>query len=339
MRLLRYVLLGALLIFGMVVGANAQTCETVLPPTNFEIGDSYCIQVCNTGLGGLNGQGFFLVGSLSSTIDNFPVLTFTSGCSPLSSNCIEDCDPITVPTGEWVFGGSPYPFLGNYWWMGNECIEFYMKYAHDPGYWDFFFISYCEGCFCMTFDTELPVELMDFSAVAGDGEVALNWSTASESNTASFEIVRDREALVRIPADNSATGAEYSWVDNSVENGQVYNYELYSIDLNGTRTFLKAAEANPTFSVGAVTEYALYQNYPNPFNPETQIAFDLVESRFVTLKVMNLLGQEVVTIANDNFSAGRHVINFNGSDLTSGVYLYTLTAGDFSAAKKLVLLK
>jgi len=338
MRLFKYVMIGALLIFGMAVAVNAQTCESVLPPTNFEIGDSYCIQVCNTGLGGLS-DGFFLVGNPTSNIDNFPVITFTAGCSPLSSNCIEDCDPIEMPTGDWVLGGSPYPFLSDYWWMGNGCVEFYMKYAHDPAYWDFFIISYCEGCFCMTFDTELPVELMDFSAVAGDGEVTLNWSTASESDASSFEIVRNDEALIRIPANNSATGGNYSWVDNTVQNGQAYTYGLYLVDLNDSRSFLSETNAAPHANIGTVSEYALYQNYPNPFNPETQIAFDLVEEQFVTLKVMNLLGQEVATIANDNFSAGRHVVNFNGSDLTSGVYLYTLTAGDFSAAKKLVLLK
>jgi hypothetical protein len=183
------------------------------------------------------------------------------------------------------------------------------------------------------------VELLDFTAAAGDGEVRLNWNTASESNTDYFEISRGSEKLVEIDAENIPTGASYSWTDNSVTNGSVYAYSLTSVALNGTRELLGEVEASPNFKAGTVTEYALYQNYPNPFNPETQITFDLVESGFVSLRVVNLLGQEVAVVANGDFSAGRHVVTFNGGNLTSGVYLYTMTAGNFTAAKKLVLLK
>ncbi len=336
MKLLRYTMLGALLIFGMVGSVYAQPCEESYPPTDFELGDSYCLEVCDTGF---LPHGFFLVGNPASNEENFPVLIMTAGCDP-STNCLIDCDvPIIPPTGEWVLGGDPLQWYPEYWYLGNECIEFYLKYAHDPAHWDFFMQTHCEGCFCLTFDSELPVNLMDFSAVAGDGEVNLNWSTASESNTDRFEIVRNSEIIGEVAASNSPTGSAYNWVDNSVQNGQVYTYELYSVNTNGSRVVLDETNAAPTFSSGTVSEYALYQNYPNPFNPETQIAFDLVESQFVTLRVTNLLGQEVAKVASGEFNAGRHVVNFNGSDLTSGVYLYTLTAGDFSAAKKLVLLK
>ena len=266
------------------------------------------------------------------------MLITKAGCSPLDTDCDVDCTPLDPPEGEWVLGGDPLGYYPQYYWMGNDCIEFYIQWHHD-NFWDFFMIVECDGCFCMTFDSQLPVNLIDFSAVAGNGEVSLNWNTASESNADYFEIVRDSETLVKIPAQNSASGSSYDWVDNSVQNGQVYSYKLFSVDLNSSRELLSETDAAPSFSIGTVTEYALYQNYPNPFNPETQIAFDLIESHFVTLKVMNLLGQEVATVASGEFDAGRHVVNFNGSNLTSGVYLYTLTAGDFSAARKLVLLK
>lgn len=87
------------------------------------------------------------------------------------------------------------------------------------------------------------------------------------------------------------------------------------------------------------TEFVLEQNYPNPFNPSTTIRFSLPEDNFVALKVYNLLGQEVATLVNENKIAGNYNINFNASNLSSGVYLYKLDAGKFSAVKKITLLK
>ena len=334
MRILRYIMVGVLLTFGLTV-ANAQPCETIVPTEHLELFDSFCIQSCPDGF--TNPIGFFIEGSLGSGIENFPILDFAEGCSILNTNCNVDCTPQVPPSGEWSPPGSD-PFFPDYWTLSNDCYWFYLKWAHD-NIWDFFFISFCEGCFCITFESELPVNLLDFSAVAGDGEVALSWNTASEANTDHFEITRDGEMVKTVRADNAVTGASYSWVDSGVENGRSYSYELYSVDVGGARVLLSSAEATPNFNTGTVTEYALHQNYPNPFNPETQIAFDLVESEFVTLKVMNLLGQEVATVVSGELNAGRHTVNFNGSDLTSGVYLYTLTTDNFSATRKLVLLK
>lgn len=85
--------------------------------------------------------------------------------------------------------------------------------------------------------------------------------------------------------------------------------------------------------------FALEQNYPNPFNPSTTIRFSLPADNFVTLKVYNMLGQEVATLVNENKAAGNYNINFNASNLSSGVYLYRIDAGNFTAVKKLTLLK
>lgn len=87
------------------------------------------------------------------------------------------------------------------------------------------------------------------------------------------------------------------------------------------------------------TDYILEQNYPNPFNPSTTIRFSLPKDGFVSLKVFNLLGQEVASLVNEIKTAGNHNINFNASNLSSGVYLYKLNAGSFTSVKKLTLLK
>ena len=85
--------------------------------------------------------------------------------------------------------------------------------------------------------------------------------------------------------------------------------------------------------------YALYQNYPNPFNPETTIRFLLKDSGPVTLKVFNLLGQEVATLIDEHMVAGNHRINWRASAISSGLYFYQLKAGDFTRTRRLIIQK
>ncbi|NOX18701.1 MAG: Omp28-related outer membrane protein [Chlorobi bacterium] len=86
-------------------------------------------------------------------------------------------------------------------------------------------------------------------------------------------------------------------------------------------------------------KFILYQNYPNPFNPETVIKFNVPKESFVSLKLYDVLGDEIQTLVNEKKSAGLYQISFDGSGLSSGVYFYRLQAGKFSAAKKMILLR
>ncbi len=90
---------------------------------------------------------------------------------------------------------------------------------------------------------------------------------------------------------------------------------------------------------GLVTEFKLEQNYPNPFNPGTNIRFQIVESGFVSLKVYDVLGNEVATLINKELSTGEFTAEFDASLLPSGIYYYRLDAGEFSETKKMVLIK
>jgi len=87
------------------------------------------------------------------------------------------------------------------------------------------------------------------------------------------------------------------------------------------------------------TAFELAQNYPNPFNPATKIDFSLPKRTQITMKVFDVLGREVLILANGVFEAGRHEIDFNASMLPSGVYFYNLRSGSNSMTKKLLLLK
>ncbi len=86
-------------------------------------------------------------------------------------------------------------------------------------------------------------------------------------------------------------------------------------------------------------EFNLSQNYPNPFNPSTIIEFSIPQSEFVSIKVFNLIGEEVATLLNKEMNGGAHKVKFNPSNLSSGIYFYQISAGDFNEVKKMILLK
>jgi hypothetical protein len=86
-------------------------------------------------------------------------------------------------------------------------------------------------------------------------------------------------------------------------------------------------------------EFSLKQNYPNPFNPATNISFSLPSRENVVLKIYNSLGQEISTLINTDLSAGNYTFNFNAANLSSGIYFYSLTAGNFLSSKKMMLIK
>ena len=86
-------------------------------------------------------------------------------------------------------------------------------------------------------------------------------------------------------------------------------------------------------------EYKLYQNYPNPFNPSTTINFDIIKSGNVKIVLYDVLGREVKTIVNENAEPGKFKVVFNADNFASGLYFYKITSNDFTAVKKLLIVK
>lgn len=216
--------------------------------------------------------------------------------------------------------------------VGNWILRIYDNYHNDVGFVNWFCVSF-------EYDYILAVELASFDAVAGDGRITLNWRTASETANDHFEILRDGVKVAEQRAQNHATGGSYSWSDATAHNGTTYTYTLIAVDIYGARKELGTVSATPSVSSAAITEYALSQNYPNPFNPTTSIAVDLVETGNVTLKVYNLVGQEVASLMSGPMTAGRHIVNFDAAKLSSGIYLYRLSVNGFVAEKKMLLMK
>ena len=105
-----------------------------------------------------------------------------------------------------------------------------------------------------------------------------------------------------------------------------------SASVNIVITGVNGNSSNPT-------NFMLYNNYPNPFNPTTTIKYSIPEASFTSIKIYNELGKEVSTLVNETKSAGTYEVEFNASNLSSGVYYYKLQAGSFTETKKMILAK
>ncbi len=191
-----------------------------------------------------------------------------------------------------------------------------------------------------TWDNLVPVELASFTANVSENDVILNWSTASELNNEGFEVQRLVEGnefatIGFIEGHGTTTDTKtYRFVDANLTAGS-YTYRLKQVDFNGTFAYSDEVNAEITSPV----QFELSQNYPNPFNPSTTIKFSIPQSSNVSLKIFNTLGQEVSTLINQNMESGVHTINFDASQLNSGIYFYRLETGQFSEVKKMTLIK
>ncbi|MFH0736760.1 MAG: T9SS type A sorting domain-containing protein [bacterium] len=186
----------------------------------------------------------------------------------------------------------------------------------------------------------VPVELISFDAKVSGNSVELNWSTATETNNQGFAIEeKTNNEWIQIGfTAGMGTSTElnkYSFVDNVISIGKS-NYRLKQIDFDGTSTYSNQIEVDV---VNMPALFSLGQNYPNPFNPTTTIKFSIPYSNVVTLKVFDVLGAEVTNLVNEYKNAGTYEVNFDGSNLASGVYFYKLQTGNFTQTKKLLLLK
>jgi photosystem II stability/assembly factor-like uncharacterized protein len=196
------------------------------------------------------------------------------------------------------------------------------------------------GVIRMTYTSGIPVELTYFTASIENGAVVLIWETATELNNHLFEIERRTEKTEYRTigyVEGAGTTTEprtYKYLDRTAERG-INFYRLKQIDYNGTFKYSDEIEVN---AIGSIS-FSLEQNYPNPFNPSTTINYSIKEKGFVTLKVFDILGNEVKTLVNDEQDAGSYKFNFDASSFSSGIYFYALKAGEFFSTKKMILLK
>ena len=150
-------------------------------------------------------------------------------------------------------------------------------------------------------------------------------SSASNQSTSSTAIAKTTAEMM-----TEATFTDSSWDFSTVWEIVGSNYP----------TFIETAvsvEKDRTMELPS--DFELKQNYPNPFNPSTVIAFALPKASNITLSVYNVIGEKVAELVNGEMAAGNHTVNFNASNLVSGIYIYKITAGNFVSVKKMMLLK
>lgn len=199
--------------------------------------------------------------------------------------------------------------------------------------------------------TPLPIQLASFTGSTVNGnQIRLDWTTLSEVNNYGFEVQKSVQAagdFTTIPGSfiqghgTTNDPHSYSYIDVAPGANTLY-YRLKQIDLDGSFTYNEPIRVDVVTSVaegGIPTSFSLSQNYPNPFNPSTVIKYGLPTSSEVKLEVFNMLGQRVAVLVDAKQEAGFHQAVFENAGLSSGVYLYTIQAGQFRASRKFLLLR
>lgn len=190
----------------------------------------------------------------------------------------------------------------------------------------------------------MPVEMMAFTSSVNKDNVILNWQTATEENNRGFEIYRSikdsKTEWFKIGFVNGNgtkhTPTNYTFTDSKLKTGKYY-YRLKQLDNNGNMQYY---DLNNFVEIKPPSKFELSQNYPNPFNPTTKISFLLPGDTKVSLKIYDISGREVSEIIKNRFyKADFYTVDFNASNLASGVYFYRIVTENFTDIKKMVVIK
>ncbi len=174
--------------------------------------------------------------------------------------------------------------------------------------------------------------------------VVLRWRPAESTQSVRYRIQCARSSDFASPILDTTGVADTTRLLTGLQSFTIYFWRVQGTNAIGTSNW-SAVYLFRTVQVAGVEEevmpvtYALEQNYPNPFNPTTTIAFQVPASGRVTIIVYDLLGREVETIVDEQFSAGRYRISWRAGNRSSGVYFLRMTAGGFTAVKRMVLIK
>jgi len=202
-------------------------------------------------------------------------------------------------------------------------------------------------------DASLPVEISSFTAENRSGVVLLKWATESEIENLGFIIGKrnpengDWMEIANYLTDTALEGHgstteahEYQFTDKAVEPGVTYEYRLGDVDYNGKVTWHGKVEIKvEAESVKIPAEFGLQKAYPNPFNPATTISYQLGSASFVKISIYDVRGNLVETLVNEQKDRGSYSVILDAGGLSSGIYIYKITAGKYSSINKCLLIR
>lgn len=194
---------------------------------------------------------------------------------------------------------------------------------------------------CNVNDLALPVELVDFSAVNQDGDVVLNWSTASETNNAGFSVEHAagegtfEEVGFVDGAGTSLDPHSYTYTVKDLDVGQ-HRFRLKQIDYDGATRYSGVLET----TIELTETHRLSPAYPNPFNPSTTFELVVARDQRVRIDIINALGQRVERLFDGNMEANRPTnFTFDAGTLPTGLYFYRVVGENFAQTRQVLLVK
>ncbi|MBT8379237.1 MAG: T9SS type A sorting domain-containing protein [Ignavibacteria bacterium] len=293
----------------------------------------------------MNGSGNFIIAwedFRDGNVLHVYMQRYNSNGSPLGSNVRVDDDPsnsggtsIAIDAvGNfvvvWVDQRSGYNIYFQMYDNGGNAIGSNVKVSDDIGN-----ITHSFPNVAMIANGDFVVTWRSYTTLIPDDVEGQRYFANGTPNGGNYLVVADGpnhiESLPCVAANS--TQMAFAWTDNRRTLGRFDTYgKLVTWNWNGV-TNVEIIDDN------APEEFSLSQNYPNPFNPSTKISFQIAEGGFTSLKVYDVLGNEVATLVNGEITVGEYEVDFYGEGLTSGIYFYQIKAESFIQTKKMILLK
>ncbi|MCX6151988.1 MAG: T9SS type A sorting domain-containing protein [Ignavibacteriales bacterium] len=184
----------------------------------------------------------------------------------------------------------------------------------------------------VTVNTASPELFWYLPTASSDQEYELSYSTSSDMSDA---VLINNINSLQYKLDNLNSGETYYWVVQSKKS----DGSTSIASQQGAFKIEKTTDVKESKKIIIPDKFNLFQNYPNPFNPETKIGFSIAEAGRFSIKVFNVLGEEVAVLVNREFLPGTYEINFNAGNLVSGIYFYQLNGSQINIIKKMILTK
>ncbi len=237
-------------------------------------------------------------------------------------------------------------------WTQNGTItnqlaaqNFYGRIASSELYIDDYYLmeNNCLWCYKPTEPRNLTVQQI-FNSIH---KVQLNWQPSLYWGPRAYKIIRKigyPSAFTNYETLGYVPFSELLYIDSNVVIDSTYTYGVIAMNMYGysDTSNLTTITVDPITNLNEennFTSYTLDQNYPNPFNPMTHFEFRIADFEFVSLKVYDVLGNEIATLVDEEEPAGEYEVEFIATGLPSGIYFYQLKAGSFIETKKMILLK